>query len=148
MPTTYQTVAGLPDAHVHVDLDGQYDGNPAHSNPCKEPSKAEDRALRFDLNLPIRFHCSDGMITGHCVNISASGMLAVFDRKVDIWQEGEVSAFSGERHLIIEARVARIDGRDIGLHFKIVSEDDQNTIRRLLSLAHERERAMLLSPLN
>ena len=95
----------------------------------------QTRAARFDLNLPLRFFSSDGMMAGHCVNVSESGMLAVFDRPVELWLEGDLSFFIEERQFSIKARVARVNDGDTGLRFRIDSEADLLTIQKLLALA-------------
>lgn len=94
----------------------------------------QNRAPRFDLNLPLRFFSSDGMMAGHCVNVSESGMLAIFDRPVEMWLEGDLSFFIEGRQFSIKARVARVNEGDTGLRFPIDSEEDKLTIQKLLAL--------------
>lgn len=95
----------------------------------------QTRAPRLDLNLPLHFFSSDEMIPGHCVNVSASGMLAVFNLPIDLWLEGDISFFIEDQHFSIKARVIRVDGGDIGFRFHIDSDADKLTIQELLSLA-------------
>jgi hypothetical protein len=95
----------------------------------------QDRAPRFDLNLPIRFFSPDGMVSGRCVNVSESGIRITFDRPIDIWLEGDLSFLIGTQYVSIKARVVRVDGRDAGLWFHIHSEADKSVITQLLALA-------------
>jgi hypothetical protein len=100
----------------------------------------QPRILRAELNLPIRFFSTDGLITGHCLNISASGMLVLFDRPVAVWMVGELSVLveEGSNNITIEARVARVDGRQAGLSFYIEDDDnDRLTVGRLMLFAAE-----------
>jgi hypothetical protein len=95
----------------------------------------QPRAPRFDLNLPVRFFSTDGLATGHCVNVSATGMLVAFDRPVDFWLEGELDFFIEDRHFSIKARVVRTDIRDAGLLFHVDSDADKLTNEQLLKFA-------------
>jgi PilZ domain-containing protein len=93
------------------------------------------RAPRFDLRTPVVLHLPEGIVKGYSVNVSESGMLAKFDRPVDIWAEGRLSADVGEWNLSINFRVARIEGRDTGLCFHIANEGDRKTIQKLIEYA-------------
>jgi hypothetical protein len=95
------------------------------------------RAPRFDLDLPIRFFSTDGMIVGRCVNISESGIRGTFDSPVDVWLEGDLSFQVDGQYLGIRARVVRADGRDAGLWFRINSETDKSIIAKLLAMAEQ-----------
>ena len=95
----------------------------------------QNRAPRLDLNLPLRFFSSDGMMAGHCVNVSESGMLAIFDRPVEMWLEGDLSFFIEGLQFSIKARVARVNEGDTGLRFRIDSDADKLTIQKLVALA-------------
>jgi hypothetical protein len=95
----------------------------------------QPRAPRFDLNMPVRFFSTDGLATGHCVNVSATGMLVAFDGPVDFWLEGELDFFIEDRHFSIKARVVRTDIRDAGLLLHIDSDADKLTIDKLLKFA-------------
>jgi hypothetical protein len=98
-------------------------------------SNYQDRAPRAHLNLPIQFISHYGLATGLCVNVSESGMLAAFDRRVDVWLEGDLSFLIEEQKFTIKARVVRIDGLEAGLWFRIENEADKATVRELLKLA-------------
>lgn len=95
----------------------------------------QDRAPRSDLNLPIRFFSRSGLATGYCMNVSETGMRAEFDGIIDVWLEGDISFVIEGQQLSIKARVARVDGRDAGLWFRIESDEDKLTIGKLLKLA-------------
>jgi len=41
--------------------------------------------------MPIRFFSGDGLMSGRCLNISKSGMLAEFDEPVAVWLVGEIT---------------------------------------------------------
>jgi len=98
------------------------------------------RALRYDADFPIRFFSGYGPLSGRCVNISASGMLAEFDRPVDIWTTGELTILLDDGYIHIGARVARVDGRKAGLAFHIEGDADGVAIERLLAFASEHVR--------
>ena len=62
-------------------------------------------------------------------------MLAAFDRRVDVWLEGDLSFLIEEQKFTIKARVARVDGLEAGLWFRIQNEVDEATVGKLLALA-------------
>jgi hypothetical protein len=92
----------------------------------------QPRPFRSDLELPIRFFSTDGLASGHCLNISASGMLAKFDKPVAIWLAGELTILLEEQSINIGVRVARVNGRKAGLSFQIEDDKDRLTIDRLM----------------
>jgi PilZ domain len=106
-----------------------YSGSRIRASTVKE---YESRSFRSDLGLPVRFFSAEGLITGHSVNISASGMLARFDKPVAIWMVGELNIHLDEGYINLRARVARIAGREAGLAFYIDDDDDRLAIGRLL----------------
>jgi hypothetical protein len=93
------------------------------------------RAPRFDFRTPVVLFLPQGIMKGYSVNVSESGMLAKFDRPVDIWAEGRLSADVGEWNLSINIRVARIEGRETGLSYHIANEGDHKTIQKLIEFA-------------
>lgn len=95
----------------------------------------QERAPRASLDLPVQFVSNYGPAVGFCLNVSESGMLAVFDRRVDVWLEGDLSFLIGEQQFTIKARVVRINGLEAGLWFRIENEVDEATVRGLLALA-------------
>jgi hypothetical protein len=95
----------------------------------------QPRAPRFDLHLPIRFFSTDGLATGHCVNVSETGMRVTFERPIDFWLEGELDFRIEDRQFNIKARVVRADVRDAGLLFHINNDADRLTVAKLLELA-------------
>ena len=93
------------------------------------------RPVRFDMNVSLSFKIDDGVVEGHCVNVSASGMLAVFSREVDLFTKGEISLRVGEYFVNITARVARVLNGDHGLAFQIDNENDRKTTQVLVDYA-------------
>jgi hypothetical protein len=95
----------------------------------------QPRAPRFDLHLPIRFFSTDGLATGHCMNVSETGMRVTFERPIDFWLEGELDFRIEDRQYNIKARIVRADVRDAGLLFHIDNDADRLTVAKLLELA-------------
>jgi hypothetical protein len=85
------------------------------------------------------FHFADTRASGHSVNISESGILAVFDLSLDIWIEGQLSAFVGEWHINVEARVVRIDGCVAAFAFQNIANQERTKIQQLIEAASEAE---------
>ena len=95
----------------------------------------QPRSPRFDLHLPIRFFSTDGLATGHCVNVSETGMRVTFERPIDFWLEGELDFVLDDLRFNIKARVVRVDIREAGMLFHIDTDADKLTVEKLLELA-------------
>ena len=93
------------------------------------------RPARFDLNVALTFENEDGVVEGRCINVSASGMLAVFARELELFTVGEVYLEAGGYFANISARVARLQNGDHGLSFQIDSDSDRSTIQLLVDYA-------------
>jgi PilZ domain len=109
------------------------------------------RSTRYDLELPIRFFSTEGFVTGHLLNVSESGLLVKFDKSVEVWTVGEVSAYVtdvGDGYININARVSRIDNnREAALTFT-ESANDYPSIRYLVALAIVRSPLLLSGEFN
>jgi hypothetical protein len=93
------------------------------------------RSPRLAFNAPVVFYFDGGEVRGHSVNISESGMLAVFDAQLDGRLVGKLSAVVGEWHINIRARVVRIEGRVAAFAFRDVNETDRVAIQTLIEHA-------------
>lgn len=103
------------------------------------------RSTRYDLELPIRFFSTEGFVTGHLLNISESGLLVKFDKPVEVWTVGEISAYVtdvGDGYIHINAWVSRIDNCEAALTFT-ESAGDYPSIRYLVALAIVRSPLLL-----
>ena len=98
-------------------------------------STLQSRPARFDLNVPLSFKTEDGVEQGHCVNVSASGMLAVFEKAVDLFTTGEISMQIGDFFINITGRVARLQDADHGIAFLIENDSDRLTTQVLVDYA-------------
>jgi hypothetical protein len=93
------------------------------------------RAARFDLKTPLLFRLPEGIVKGRSINVSETGMLAVFEQRMDLWATGRLSTATEDSHVDLDVRVARADGREAGLNFQIASEDDRIAIQKLIAYA-------------
>ena len=64
-------------------------------------------------------------------------MLVRFEEAVEVWLTGELSISLGIQYITVPARVARVDGREAGLSFRIKSDDDRLQVKMLLDAAEE-----------
>ena len=94
-----------------------------------------DRAARYPVAVPVRFHSSDGLAAGQSVDVSASGMLVTFDRSAEVWLTGDLAIELPADTLHIPARVARVSGREAGLSFRPTDEAGRATVDKLLAFA-------------
>jgi hypothetical protein len=90
------------------------------------------RSTRLVLNTPVYFRFVDGWAIGYSVNISESGMLAVFERNLDVWLTGQLWFVVGELHVSVEARICRVDGPMASFFFPNLSDNDLTLIQKLI----------------
>ncbi len=93
------------------------------------------RAPRLNLTTPVVFHFAAERVNGYSVDLSESGILANFDRGLDIWLEGKLSVLIGERLIDVEARVVRVEGRMAALAFQDISNEARRMLQLLLEAA-------------
>jgi hypothetical protein len=103
-----------------------------------------DRSQRFDLHLALRFFPNAGMVNGHCANVSESGMMAIFEKPVDLWLKGDLSIVVDGRFVSIKAMVARVKGREAGMAFLIESEEQKSAVQLLVSYAKAQHQPAIL----
>ena len=102
-------------------------------------SSFQNRAPRLNLSFPLEFQCEDGLVVkGHCLNLSESGLLAIFDQALDLWTTGDVVLQGGDGACEVPARVARAADSEVGLAFSFRTETQRQAVRSLLALAAEK----------
>lgn len=90
----------------------------------KTPTLVQVRSPRFHLDLPVSFVADGRTYQGQCLNVSDSGLLAKCDSVPEIWTDGQLGLEAGEHYLHINARVARVQGNDVGFVFSLTTEND------------------------
>ena len=93
---------------------------------------SQARATRFELDAFVSFVIGQGKHDGQCVNVSESGLLAKFDEPPELWTDGQLSLEAGDHYLGIHARVARIQGNEVGFAFSIQNDNDKAAINILI----------------
>ena len=96
-----------------------------------------NRAPRYALKVPVRFSSADGLALGETVDISASGMLVVFERPVDVWLVGELHTYVHAHPLTLHVRVIRTDDRRTAVTFRLRTEADLQAVSELMVVATE-----------
>ncbi len=104
------------------------------------------RAARVDLSLPLTFSAEGASEAGHCLNISASGLLASFAHPPELWTSGDLSLEAAGIHLAVPARVARVDGFEAGLAFAFGNDRQHEAVHQLIALAAARTHACNVNP--
>ncbi len=107
--------------------------SPEHSKTVELPTSYQPRSTRFQLEVPVSFAVDDQKYLGQCINVSETGLLARFKDLPELWTDGRLFLESGEHYLSINARVARIQGNDVGFAFAILGSNDQETIKVLIT---------------
>jgi hypothetical protein len=97
----------------------------------------QDRASRYDLRIPLEFIGDGCIVRGNCVNISESGLVALFERPLDLWTTGEIRLHAGRHSCKISARVARVQDREAGLAFRIGSDASDRSLLLIRALIEE-----------
>ncbi len=104
------------------------------------------RAARVDLSLPLTFIAEGARQTGHCLNISGSGLLANFAHPPELWTVGELSITAAGINFIVPARVARVVGSEAGLAFAFANDAQREAAQQLVVLAAARTYASNAHP--
>jgi UPF0288 family protein (methanogenesis marker protein 3) len=92
-----------------------------------------ERADRVETAFPVEFATQEGAVTGHCVNISESGILGIFAKPLELWTTGELTFQFAGGLLGVKARVARVIGREAGLVFLFQHEDERLTVHTAIA---------------
>lgn len=96
-------------------------------------SPFQQRARRVDMSFPVVFReAGAAPVPGSCLNLSESGLLAVFDVALELWSHGVIEIVHGGETAAMEARVARVSECEAGLAFAIHGEREQGIVRGLL----------------
>lgn len=106
----------------------------------------QQRAARFDLSFPLRFVVDSTEIAGHCLNLSESGLLAVFDEPLDLWTTGALHVEYGGQQCVVQARVARAGAYEAGLVFVYAGKSDHGCVQHLLGFAAQHSRLVGPAP--
>ena len=94
------------------------------------------RALRVDLSFPLTFLPEgERAVSGHCLNISASGLMANLDTPLELWTRGGLTLDAGIRLLSIQVRVARVQGREAGLAFSFHTDAERAAVDEIVAYA-------------
>jgi len=95
------------------------------------------RASRFVLKTSIYIQFPEGTIKGRSINVSESGMAAVFQQSMDMWAKGRLYAAVVDSHVNLNVRVSRADGREAGLNYQIATDNDRIAVQKLIDYAIE-----------
>ncbi len=98
----------------------------------------QHRAARLNLSFPLQFRSEDGAVPGHCLNLSESGLLGVFENPLDLWSRGEILLQFGNTAGWLLAKVARVADNEAGLAFAFRGEAERDLVRLLLLEAGKR----------
>lgn len=101
-------------------------------------SAFQERAPRLDFSFPLEFRSEGERFSGRCLNVSESGLLAIFDQLLDLWARGELSLNYGTGTCVVPARVARVGEREVGFAFAVQTLAQREAVRAMLEVA-ERE---------
>jgi hypothetical protein len=92
------------------------------------------RAARHSINLPVVFTSTEGRVCGRSLDISESGILATFDRPLDVWLTGQLSLLVPDQPIRLETRVVRIDHLTAAMSFRNPSARNLFLLRTLLKI--------------
>jgi hypothetical protein len=90
------------------------------------------RAARFNVRTPVVFHSTEGKVLGHSMNISESGMLAVFDQRLDVGVTGRLTVVIWEWQVDISVRVVRVEGDKAAFAFQKMTRTSRAAIQKLI----------------
>ncbi len=104
------------------------------------------RYPRFMVDLPVAFFQAEGMLSGRCSDISATGMRTLFPRVVERNSRGRIVVCHAGRSLDLEARVVYSGSESSGLEFVCDTPELQEVVSNFIAaVAESRQRGVLLS---
>ena len=106
--------------------------SPEQAKAVEIPVISQARATRYELDVLVSFVGDECKHDGQCINVSDSGLLAKFDKPPELWTDGQLSLEAGAHYLSIHARVARLQGKEVGFAFSVLTDNDQSAISILI----------------
>lgn len=90
------------------------------------------RLPRFHINFPLEFVLGSSATTGHCLNLSHTGMLAYFSYPLGSTAAGRLRLKPAGRIFELGAHVIHSEGLRSGLQFDFVNNQEQQVIFAML----------------
>lgn len=95
----------------------------------------QNRAERVAARFPVTLTIENQSLSGECINISESGMLARFPVSLELWTIGEATLHFAEGVLALRTRVARVLDLEAGLVFLFTNDDQRSTVAAAVASA-------------
>ncbi len=90
------------------------------------------RLPRFDVNFSLDFVLGDSITTGHCLNLSHTGILARFAYPLRTGAAGSLRLKPASRVFELRAHVTHTEGLRSGLQFDFANDQEQQVIVALV----------------
>lgn len=92
------------------------------------------RLPRFDINFPLDFVLGESLTAGHCLNLSHTGMLALFAYPIGNGADGTLRLKPANRIFQLRAHVTHSEGLKSGLQFDFATDQERQVIVALVEI--------------
>ncbi len=92
------------------------------------------RLPRFPSNFPVEFEHNGARTSGHCLNLSHTGLLAHFLYPLGEGATGVLRLQPANRAFDLRATVSHTEGLRSGLHFRFADSQQEQVIRALVEI--------------
>jgi len=98
----------------------------------ENPVQGRHSVEHLELNLPVSFTSDESRQDGQCLSMNDSGLRAEFEHPPELWTDGHLAIRVLEQSIKIPARVARVNGHDVGFSFLISNDENRASITVLI----------------
>ena len=92
------------------------------------------RLPRFHIHFPVEFEHDATRVSGHCLNLSHTGLLAHFLYPLGEGVVGTVRLHPANRAFELRATVSHTESLNSGLHFLFADRQQEQVIRALVEI--------------
>jgi hypothetical protein len=110
----------------------RFRSSPVQEKTEKMPVQGRHSVEHLALNLPVSFTSDESTRDGQCLSMSDSALLAAFEHPPELWTDGHVVITVLKQSIKIPARVARVNGHDVGFSFVSGNDEDLASVNALI----------------
>lgn len=103
----------------------RFRSSPVQEKTEHNPARGQQGLEYVEFKASVSFTSDGSRQDGQCLRVSDSGLLAAFEHQPELWTDGHLAMTVLDQPIRIPARVARVNGHDVGFSFLISKDEDQ-----------------------
>jgi hypothetical protein len=107
--------------------------SPVHEKVEENPVPVQHNVENFEFKAAVSFTSDESRKDGQCLSMSDSGLVAAFEHPPEPWTDGQLAMTVLEQPVNIPARVARVNGQNVGFSFLIHNNEELAFITALIA---------------